>query len=98
VADGDVVMICHHAYETPHPWGVLRYQGPFNPPARFTREDGTDGLCKWLLACPFCQDMPKGEIDYVETFWRNGNVHVTDFHKPPDALLSQHSETGEPKH
>lgn len=80
--DGDVVMICSHLYKRAtlgHDilWKLVTVGGRFESRRGFTREDGTDGASDFHVSCGRCAGRP--DADYVEEFYRHGQLHVADF-------------------
>jgi hypothetical protein len=81
--EGDVVMICKHLYEAATrgemiAWRAVAWEGPFDPPQGFTREDGSTGRAHYGVECSACFKSSE-PTDYIEEVYRNGQLHVADF-------------------
>ena len=91
-----MILICRHAYEKTVTKAECRFHS-FNPPRTFTRDDGSTGIANGSISCPECEH--KRQVDYVETFWKDGGLHIADFHpeRSQDSSMSNDAPSGEAK-
>lgn len=77
-------MICKHLFADARnghdiPWTRLAWQGRFDPPKDFGRDDGTQGTYAFSVRCGACSKSPADQVQYIEEFYRAGQLHVADF-------------------
>lgn len=85
---GDVALACSHVLDRKR-LDDLEHKR-FSPAIQFRRDDGSDGRANLVIACIPCVEAARftgDDPDYIEAFWKDGTLHVSDTHRgtPPES-------------